>query len=427
MKYLKISNNGEIEPQALHLVGASTKRTDSTKIGQFGSGNKYALAYLIRNGYLVNVWSGKNEIVIDTVQEQFRNETFNIVRINGEKTSITCSMGKNWRLWQAIREIYCNAIDEGGHSIEFVQNIQPQEGVTQFYIEVREEIMDFMKSFDDYFADNKKVLFECSEGRILSKSSATANLYRKGIRCFNSKKTSLYDYDFNEIMVNEDRIISYTWQIEEKIWRILYKCTDKEVIKNVLLNASDSNTIEGSISDVATIHTSEMSQEFKEVLQDMNIAPKGMSGLLSTEEIAKTVILPTKVFDAVRGFISEDNVSSKVSVSSSGAMFRKIEYTVQHEATLKKAIDFLNECGFEVPYTIHLAVFDSKSILGCAYKGEIFISDICMEKGVNEVVNTIIEEYIHIKYDVSDETRGFQTAIITEFISYMKAKNAYLI
>jgi len=31
MKYIRISNDGLIEPQALHLVGASTKRNDEFK------------------------------------------------------------------------------------------------------------------------------------------------------------------------------------------------------------------------------------------------------------------------------------------------------------------------------------------------------------------------------------------------------------
>lgn len=51
MKYIRIKNQWLIEPQALHLVGASTKRNDASKIGQFGSGNKYAMAYLLRNNY----------------------------------------------------------------------------------------------------------------------------------------------------------------------------------------------------------------------------------------------------------------------------------------------------------------------------------------------------------------------------------------
>lgn len=427
MKYIRVTNAGEIEPQALHLVGASTKRNDSSKIGQFGSGNKYALAYLLRNNYNPKIYSGVNQITIETKEESFRDNTFNVVVINGEKTSITSEMGKDWKFWQAIREIYCNAIDEGGHKIEFVTDIEPQEGYTQFYIENKGEVMDFMANFDNYFANDRKVLFECEHGRILEKSGSTANLYRKGIRCHNSQKKSSYDYDFNNIAINEDRLVMYSWQIDEKIWKLLYLCTNKDVIRNVICNTDSSDFIEGCISDIASIDSSVMSSEFKEVLQDLKLAPKGMSGLLSAEESASTVVVPTKVFESVRGFLADDNVSSKFRISSSGAMFRKIEYTKLHEATLQQALEFLKEVNFEIDYPIHLAVFDEKSVLGCAYKNEIFISDICMEKGVNEVVNTLIEEFIHIKYNVNDETRGFQTAIITEFITYMKKQNAYAI
>lgn len=427
MNYIKITNRGQIEPQALHLVGASTKRNDASKIGQFGSGNKYALAYLIRNQYNPKIYSGTQEIEISTVKESFRGEEFNIVCINGEKTSITSEMGKDWKFWQAVREIYCNAIDEGGHSIEFVQNIEPIEGFTQFYIENKGEVMEFMSNFDTFFANPNKVLFECEHGRILKKSGTTANIFRKGIRCHNSQKQSSYDYDFSNIAVNEDRLVMYSWQIDEKIWKLIYSCTDKEVIRNIICKTDSSDFIEGCISDIASIDSSHMSNEFKEVLSDLKIAPKGMSGLLNAEEYASTVVVPTKVFESVRGVLSDDNVASKFRISSNGAFFRKIEYTKLYEATMTKALEFLKEVGMEIPYEIHLAVFDNKNILGCAYKGEIFVSETCMEKGINEVVNTLIEEYIHIKYEVQDETRVMQTALITEWIAYMKKVNAYVL
>ena len=75
---------------------------------------------------------------------------------------------------------------------------------------------------------------------------------------------------------------------------------------------------------------------------------------------------------------------------------------------------------FHIPYIIKVGIFEYKEIMGCADGDVIVVSDVNLEKGVTDVINTIIEEYIHIKYGVDDETRGFQTAIITEFISYMK-------
>lgn len=427
MRYIRIINSGEIEPQALHLVGASSKRGDSTKIGQFGSGNKYALAYLLRNNYGVKIFSGLNEISVETKPEMFREQEFNVLFINGEKTSITSEMGKNWKFWQAIREIYCNAIDEGGHSIDLVQSIEPKQGVSQFYIDNKGEALEFMLNFNNYFAMNKRVLFECADGRILEKTGTEANLYRKGIKCFNSTKTSVYDYDFSEVAINEDRIAMYSWTLEEKMWSLIYQCTDKEVIRQVLCSCANSDFMESGVSDYSALNSSCVSKEFMEVMQDLKVAPKGMSGLLTPDEMGSTVILPSKVFESVRGLLKDDNVAARFKLSSRGAIFRQIERTLLHEETIRKAMDFLSEAQFEIPYEILLCQFDEKDIMGCAYEGKIYVSDICMEKGVAEVVNTIIEEYIHLKYDCEDKTRKMQTAIITEFISYMQKVNSYAI
>jgi len=49
-KYILIQNDGEIETNSFELIGASTKRDDKTKIGFFGSGLKYSIAYMMRKG-----------------------------------------------------------------------------------------------------------------------------------------------------------------------------------------------------------------------------------------------------------------------------------------------------------------------------------------------------------------------------------------
>lgn len=427
MKYIKIKNKGLIEPQALHLVGASTKRNDATKIGQFGSGNKYAMAYLLRNGYELKIFSGTTEILIDTKVESFREQEFNVIYINNERTSITTEMGKDWEFWQALREIYCNAIDESGHSMDFVQTIEPNENETHFYIDTKKDVTEFVSNFDNYFASNKKVLFECAEGRILEKTGTTANVYRKGIRCFTTNKNSMFDYDFNDITIDENRLIKYFWQIDEKVWNLIYRCDNPEVIFSVLHNCSDTDFIEGCISDVSSINSSCASDIFKECINTLNMAPKGMAGMLKPDEVMNHVIIPTKVFQSIRGVISDDNVGDKFKVNKRGGMFREIESTDLYKATIKQALYFFEQVGFDIPYDISVAIFDDKDVFGCVYEGKIILSDVGLEKGVNEVCNTILEEYIHIKYEQMDETRGFQTAMLTEFVSYMKKNNSFVL
>ena len=82
MHYLKISNKGLLDVEALTLLGASSKRGDNTKIGMFGSGNKFSLAYLLRNNYELRIFSGLEEIKLTTIEKTFRDKKFNIILVN---------------------------------------------------------------------------------------------------------------------------------------------------------------------------------------------------------------------------------------------------------------------------------------------------------------------------------------------------------
>ena len=425
MKYIRIKNNGLIEPNALHLLGASTK--DDTKIGQFGSGNKYALAYFIRNGYEPRIFSGKTELVVSTKKEIFRDHEFNVIYIDGQKTSITDAMGKDWEFWQAIREVYCNAIDEGGYSLAFVPEIEPREGETHYYINAQKDVKAFVAEFDNYFAENKKVLFECKVGRIVEKSGSTANIYRRGVRCYNTNLKSVYDYDFNEIEIDENRLVKYSWRVEEKMWDLIFRCDNPELIRTILTQSAENGYIEGSIAEYSSINTSNMSETFKGVLKSTRLAPAGYAGLLKADEIHNHVIIPTRIFNAVKGVLKDSNVGGRFKITVNGNAYRIIEPDKLQTRTLQEANYFLEQVQFQVPYEIAVAVFDNKSVMGAADEGKILISDICLERGVNDVVNTLIEELVHIRHGVKDETRDMQTALITEMVNYMKKINSITI
>src|ERR1700733_10667999 len=96
-KWIKIVSQGIIDPKAFHFIDASTKRDDKTKIGFFGSGLKYSLAYLLRNKINFRVFSDFKEFSFTTEATPFRGDKwFDVICIDGIPTSLTTEMGIDW-------------------------------------------------------------------------------------------------------------------------------------------------------------------------------------------------------------------------------------------------------------------------------------------------------------------------------------------
>lgn len=214
MNWLRISNDGLICPEDLTLIGSSTKREQSGKIGMFGSGWKYALAWLIRNDCKPLIYSGNEYMNIDFKVKMHRSNIVNVITVNDIETSLTTEMGPKWTGWMALREVISNAIDEGGYSIttQWSPTFSGEQGRTVVYIPMNGELSEVMLKYDSYFAFNRKEVFKNKYGRIFVKSEPSPlNIYRKGIRCYDTKELSSIDVDFEDISINEDRLCqSYT-------------------------------------------------------------------------------------------------------------------------------------------------------------------------------------------------------------------------
>jgi len=430
MKYLKISNVGEIENAALYLL-ASTKRGQADKIGQFGSGNKYQLCYFVRNNYEYKVFSGTREIEIKTVPTKLRDQEVNVIYVDGKETSLTDQMGPTWELWQSLREIYCNAIDEGDPNIEIVTDIQPVEGETHFYIGFNSEINAFMENFDKYFANKDNVLFSCSIGKIMRKQGEVANVYRKGIRCIDSHAPSIFDYDLNNIPINESRLIERGWQRDEEIWKLIQRCTDIRIIDKIFRNilTLDSSPIEMPESGFSTLcFPFDQSEEFKTFISSVKIIPVAYSVFFTSEELKDYIIVPARVYSEFQGQISSDEYMKGITKTAKH-LYRTVIPSPVIQATIDRALEFFKECGMDIPYDIQVAQFDNKKVYGTVDEttNAIILSNLGIERGIQETVDTIYEEYIHLKYNVNDETREMQSALIRESINYMKKKNTYII
>jgi hypothetical protein len=219
MNYLKITNKGLICEEDLMLIGSSTKREQTGKIGMFGSGWKYALAWLLRNGCKPSILAGTDKIEIDFKVRMHRQNAVNVITVNGKETSLTTEMGPKWTGWMAIREILSNAIDEGEHSIDVIWSA-PHTGEndkTCIYVPMNGELSEVMMKFDSYFSFNRKENYNIDGTRIFIKQEPSPmNVYRKGIRCYDNYSQTKLDFDFDDLSINEDRL-AYNWNIHSEI------------------------------------------------------------------------------------------------------------------------------------------------------------------------------------------------------------------
>lgn len=412
-----IENKGEIESSALSLVGASTKRNDESKIGEFGTGNKYALAYLMKNGYNPKIYSGNNEIKLGIVQEKLRGITYNVITFNGTTSSITTEMGKDWKLWQAIREVICNAIDEDGCLYYKTNLIEPEENTTKYYIEINSELEQLLNDFSNYFSFSIAPLFECEYGQILPKTEGPIKIYRNGILCVETEAKGAFNYNiYKNIDVGEDRLAKYTFQVKQAIWDIIKKANYMHYISNIISLCG----YELSGFTYTTIYPTDCHESFNNYFKTHKIAPVEMAGYLKPDEQASFTLVPLDFYNKLSDFIPEENKPKKLRQSNFGVSFVIIEPNDLQTKVIEQALDFLKRKDFNIPYLIELVEFNDKDIYGSVQGETILISTNAVTMGVDIVLQTIIEEFIHIKYDCPDESRSFQDSIIAEFICYLR-------
>lgn len=236
MNYLRISNDGLICPEDLILIGSSTKREQSGKIGMFGSGWKYALSWLLRNECDPKIFSGNSEIIIDSNIKLHRDNPVNVITVNGQESSLTTQMGPKWTGWMALREVISNAIDEGNHSIttQWMPEFSGVEGKTVIFVPMNHELAEVMMKYDMYFSFNRKENYSFENGRIfIKKEESQINVYRRGIRCFDEKIVSKLDFDLYNVDINEDRLASQ-YSVQREIKSMVDVNEDPQLLKMII-------------------------------------------------------------------------------------------------------------------------------------------------------------------------------------------------
>lgn len=431
MNFIKITSRGEIDERAFSLLGASSKRDDKTKIGFFGSGLKFSLAFMLRKEIKFRVFSGYSEILFTTSEEVFREKSFKRILVNGKETSLTTDTASDWSHWSIIREIFSNAIDEGESSIKLVKNknieeLKPIEDFTTFYIECTEDFQEIVDNWDLYFSENRKdIVFENIKNDKLYSGGENLLVYRKGIRChFDEKTKSLFHYDLSKVEINESRTISSEWSLKYGLVELFRKNDNSDVIHRILYNIN--NYWEKYLNWDNASHVS-FSDTWKSKIGDNYLIPYENAGFWQDdmEEMKSNyIILPNSLIEALKAQFGESIkiIGDDAVVKGKGDKKILTELSKREQHLLDEAIKFLDKGGYKIEFPIKVARFVRPEVLGLAESETIFISDKCFTMGKREIINTIIEENQHLKTGHADETRAMQTDLINLFIGEMEER-----
>lgn len=241
-----ITNKGLIDPLAFELIGASTKRNDNNTIGFFGSGIKYAIAGLLQREIPFQIWRGKDPIDIQVQPVKMRDTEFNRIIINGNPTSLTTAMGPKWETWMLIRELYANAIDEGGEMAitndyhEFIK-----EEYTTIILPDLEKLEKIIDQQDFLFTRGRDIIYENNKIKIYE-DIGDGGFYVKGI--YVGGRNSGHGFELKiPYNINEERTISDTYTAMALTFEALMSIDDKKIIKKIVSKARTPNTLENSI------------------------------------------------------------------------------------------------------------------------------------------------------------------------------------
>src|SRR5690606_33362404 len=85
---------------------------------------------------------------------------------------------------------------------------------------------------------------------------------------------------------------------------------------------------------------------------------------------------------------------------------------------LEKAATFCERLGFAVrEYPIIVSEFLGEEVLGRAHNGKIYISKRTLMMGTKILAGTLIEEFIHLRHQLYDETRTMQNFLVDTIVS----------
>lgn len=386
MTKIVFKNDGEIDILAVTTMGVSVK-SDSA-IGYFGTGLKFAIATILRNGGSITIYSGKDEYLFEKTNKSIRGKDFDVISMNGDNLGFTTQLGRDWEPWMAVREILCNCLDEGGSHGEDL-SYEPTEGTTLVVVE--------LDSFTQAYRNRKGFILDTSVKPIAAVNGlevyegVTSSLFYKGVKVYTSDKPYMYHYNLTSTtQLTEDRQLKYEgYDNHYTLARGIMSIDNPDFIFKLLRCGDNYREFQLSYSEGKPCEALE-------------------------NEARKTLGKVDKHIPPALARLCKPSMSEQLK--------EKEDFAIDQiqEIQLEKAKCFLE--GMKVyknDYPIRVLDTLGDGVLGLADRqsNTIYLSSSVFCMGTKYVAGTLYEEYIHLAFGVDDETRAFQDVVINHLMS----------
>lgn len=225
-------NPGLIDLDAVRTLGVSVKLPGS--FGRFGTGLKFAIATILRDGGTIHIVRGHQRHDFGTTELDVRGQKFQLVTLDGESMHITTQLGRDWEAWMVLRELGCNALDEGGAFGSTAEGF-PTDRLRKDETTIAVEWF----ALEEAYAGRKELfiegppLWQDENLRILPGPSQ--HIFYRGIRVFKLDKPSVFTYDvLAEQALTEDRTLAGMWRVDGLIGDAMMTMENSEIIDQAL-------------------------------------------------------------------------------------------------------------------------------------------------------------------------------------------------
>lgn len=391
MDTVSFQSPGLIDPLCITTIGVSVKEHENP-IGFFGTGLKYAIAIVLRNGGEVTIWRGLDPLRFGTKAVAVRGKSVDVVTMNGQELGFTTDLGKHWKVWQAFREIHCNTLDEKGESSFGAK--APTADTTTVHVMLR-EFAECFSNIGDYILQTKPIY----GGPIVAfHPGPTSGVFYRTIRVADGICDKPFYFTPNmleRVELTEDRTAKDAWNLYHHIARAVLTSNDERFIER-WLTCAEGYAEHSFDLDWPSIQGSDA---FLAVVARVMVDTSRPLNLTAAKVLGRCQKAPEPVYaDLMRS----------------------------EEAMLKKAIGFCHALNYPVD-EFRISVVESlgNGILGKAdtEQRQIFLARRALQMGDLTCSATLIEEWAHIKHGYKDCSRDMQNWL---FEQLTRIGDAYL-